>query len=67
MPPAQYAAQKTTLSPYNYHDPLDALAMAHDINARGGVAWEIVAPDGSSIGREEIAAQVRVRAAVPAA
>jgi hypothetical protein len=58
-----YRAHKPSLMPIAYHDRDDALATARDINARGGVAWEIETDGGATIGRCEIPRLIRDRAA----
>ena len=59
----RYRATKRTPAcvPYRYDEFDDALAMARDINARGGIAWEIEGDIGT-IGPGEIARQIRDRA-----
>lgn len=56
-----YQAQKNASMAYVYHELDDALGMARDINARGGVAWEIENDDGPSLARDEIETQLRAR------
>jgi hypothetical protein len=58
-----YEAQKPHLITYQYQDRDDALGMAREIEARGGIAWEIENDDGSTMAREEIQTQLRTRRA----
>jgi hypothetical protein len=60
---AEYEAQKPRLMAYQYHELDDALGMAREIEARGGIAWEIENDDGQTMGRDEIQAQLRARRA----
>jgi len=60
---AEYEAQKSRLMAYQYHELDDALGMAREIEARGGIAWEIENDDGQTMGRDEIQAQLRARRA----
>jgi hypothetical protein len=60
---AEYEAQKPRLMAYQSHELDDALGMAREIEARGGIAWEIENDDGQTMGRDEIQAQLRARRA----
>jgi hypothetical protein len=58
-----YMAQKPWLTTYKYDNLDDALGMAREIEARGGVAWEIELDDGPPMGREQIQKELRTRRA----
>lgn len=60
---ADYRASKPRLMHFVYDDRDDALGMAREVEARGGIAWEIESDDGAAIGRAEIARLLRDRAA----
>jgi hypothetical protein len=59
----EYRACKARLMPIAYADRDDALAMARDVNARGGVAWEIETDGGGTIGRWQIVRLIKHRGA----
>jgi hypothetical protein len=61
--PAAYKAQKSKLITYRCHELDDALGMAREISARGGVAWEIEGIDGTVLDRDQISTELRIRAA----
>ena len=56
-----YKAQKSHLMAYHYPELDDALGMAREIGARGGVAWEIENDDGPTLDRDEIELQLHAR------
>jgi hypothetical protein len=58
-----YRASKARLMPVPFANRDDALAMARDINARGGIAWEIETDGGATIGRWQIVWLLEDRAA----
>ncbi|SEF15246.1 hypothetical protein SAMN05444161_9227 [Rhizobiales bacterium GAS191] len=61
---SQYREMKPRLPPMSYTELDDALGMARLIRDRvgGGITtWEIECPDGSTIGRYEIARLLRER------
>jgi hypothetical protein len=58
-----YEAQKSWLMAYQYHELDDALGKAREIEARGGVAWEIENDDGPSMDRDKMQTQLRARRA----
>jgi len=63
MPEDQYRAIKPYLLAYMYNERDDALGKACEINARGGIAWEIVSSEGTVVHRREIAQIICDRAA----
>ena len=61
--PADYLANKSRLVPKGYPDLDNALRFARQINEAGGKAWEIECPDGTVLGRDQIAEILRRRRA----
>jgi hypothetical protein len=62
---SQYREMKSLLPPVSYPELDDALGMARLISDRprcGITTWEIECPDGTTIGRYEIARLLRERA-----
>jgi len=57
-----YRASKASFPTAAYQELDDALGMSRVINARGGVAWEIVGSDGKKVDRDEISHLVETRA-----
>jgi len=58
-----FRASKPSLPTVAYQELDDALGMSRVINARGGIAWEIVGSDGKKVDRAEISHLVATRAA----
>ncbi|HTZ79741.1 MAG TPA: hypothetical protein VMC10_17650 [Stellaceae bacterium] len=59
---SEFRASKASFPTVSYPELDDALGMSRLVNARGGIAWEIVGSDGKKIERAEISHLVETRA-----